>query len=86
MAVGGLTPPKIPVVGCYAGVCPDAMLGCSIILSISLSLQAWGGICCEPRYIEALETVEEIAKQSRDDQFSNLALFLQSLVRLFIDF
>jgi len=30
--------------------------------------QAWAGICCEPHYISALETVEEVARQTRDDQ------------------
>ena len=30
--------------------------------------QAWAGICCEPRFIEALATVEEVAKQTRDDR------------------
>ena len=33
------------------------------------SKPAWGGICCDPHYIAALETVEEVAKQSRDDPF-----------------
>ena len=43
----------------------DAMVG----TDDGASKPAWGGICCEPHYIAALETVEEVAKQSRDDQF-----------------
>ena len=28
---------------------------------------AWAGICCEPRFIEALDTIEEVARHTRDD-------------------
>ena len=32
-------------------------------------VQAFAGICSEPRFIEALETVREMAKLTHDDQF-----------------
>ena len=32
-------------------------------------VQAFDGICSEPRFIEALETVQEMAKLTRNDEF-----------------
>ena len=32
-------------------------------------VQAFAGICSEPRFIEALETVQEMAKLTRNDEF-----------------